>query len=154
VKWFVILVPIYIAFAATACGEISDEQGNGFLAVEEAQVLAAEDAYVAAEINRDASALDRLVDDKFVYNAADGTTSGKEELIRSVLSMNMTDQTISERMVVVEGDVAVIFGTAELRFEGTGEAPRLSKLRYTSVYIKRSGQWRMLALQMQPRASR
>lgn len=151
-KWFVILVATISAFAATASGENSNEMGDTPLAWEESKVLAAEDAYVAAEINRDESALRRLVDDKFVYNGADGTTSGKEELIRTVLAMNMTDQIISERAVMVEGELAIIFGTAELHFEGPGEASRVSKLRYTSVYVKRKGRWRMLALQMQPRS--
>jgi ketosteroid isomerase-like protein len=115
-------------------------------------VLAAEDAYVAAEVARDEAALRRLVDDRFAFNSSNGTTTGKEEFIQTVLKLAMTGQTIRERSVLVEGDVAIVFGTAELRFADPGNDETVQKLRYTSTYVKRGGQWRMLALQMQQRA--
>ena len=116
---------------------------------EEARVLAAEDAYVAAEIARDERALRRLVDDAFHFNTSHGTTTGKEELVRDVVQMRLVGQVITERSVYLEGHVALVFGTTELRFERS-DTPSL--LRYTATYVERQGQWRLLALQMQPRA--
>lgn len=133
-----------------ACAGPTVESNSTVGQTEEERVLAAEDAYVAAEVSRDEAALRRLVDDRFVHNSGDGSTSTKEDLIRAVLNMNMTGQTISERSVLLDDDVAIIFGTTELRFEDPGAEPRSSKLRYTSVYAQRDGEWRMLALQMQP----
>lgn len=120
--------------------------------IEERRVLAVEDEYVAAEVSRDEATLRRIVDDRFTFNSSDGTTTGKEELIQGVLEMAMVGQTIRERSVLIEGDVALVFGTAELRFATPGGEERVSTLRYTSTYVKRQGQWRMLALQMQKRA--
>ena len=120
---------------------------------EEERVLAAEDQYVAAELARDEAALRRLVDDRFTFNSSRGTTTGKEELIQSVLGMNMVGQTISERSVLVEGAFAVVFGTTELRFASPGQPDTVSTLRYTSTFVRRDGAWRMLALQMQQRAA-
>jgi hypothetical protein len=74
------------------------------LTTEERQVLATEDEYVAAEVSRDEPTLRRILDDRFVHNSNDGTTSGKEDLINAVLGMNMTNQIISERTVLLEGD--------------------------------------------------
>ncbi|MFN2323767.1 MAG: DUF4440 domain-containing protein [Trueperaceae bacterium] len=71
-----------------------------------AEVLAVEDAYVAAEAARDEAALRRVIDDAFVYNASSGTVSGKDALIQNVLPMNMVGQTIRERTVRIEGSVA------------------------------------------------
>ena len=119
---------------------------------QEQRVLATEDEYVAAEVNRDEPTLRRLVDDRFVYNSSKGTASGKEELIKNVLEMAMTRQTLTERSVLMEGDVALIFGTTELRFAVPGKEDGVSTLRYTSTWVKRQGEWRMLALQMQQRA--
>jgi len=119
---------------------------------EEQRVLAVEDEYVAAEINRDEASLRRILDDHFVFNSSDGTTSGKDALIEDILGWNMSGQTLSERTVIVEGDTAVICGTTELRFAVSGEEDSRSLLRYTSIYIKRQGQWRFLALQMAKRA--
>jgi hypothetical protein len=119
---------------------------------EEQRVLATEDEYVAAEVSRDESALRRLVDDRFQYNTGRGTTTGKEELIANLLKMNMVGQTIKERSVLIEGKVALVFGTAEIRFASPGKPNSVSTLRYTATYVSRQGQWRMLALQMQQRA--
>lgn len=119
--------------------------------VEETRVLAAEDEYVAAEVARDEAALRRLVDDKFIFNTSRGMTTGKEELIQGLLKMNMVGQAIRERSVLVEGDIALVFGTAELRFVNPGKPESVSTLRYTATYANRHGQWRLLALHMQQR---
>jgi ketosteroid isomerase-like protein len=112
------------------------------------RVLATEDEWVAAEISRDEGALLRVVDDRFVFNANNGKTLDKAQLIKNVLAWRMTGQTVSERTVLVQGDTAVVFGTAELRFASDGKEDTKSLLRYTATYIKRDGQWRALALQM------
>jgi hypothetical protein len=119
---------------------------------EEQRVLAAEDEYVAAEVTRDEAALRRLVDDRFAFNSSKGATTGKEEFVQSVLKLALVGQTIRERSVLIEGDIALIFGTAELRFADPGKEVSVQDLRYTSTYVKRDGQWRMLALQVQQRA--
>ena len=118
---------------------------------EERAVLAAEDAYVAAELARDEAALKQLVDDSFVQNLSSGKTSGKEELIHAVMNLPMVGQDIRERTVHLEGDVALVFGTADIHFAPPGKDKFTSSLRYTSTYVNRDGQWRMLALQMQAR---
>lgn len=119
---------------------------------EEQRVLAAEDEYVAAEVTRDEATLRRMIDDRFLFNSSKGMTTGKEELVQSILKMAMVGQTLRERSVLIEGDIALVFGTAELRFAVPGKEASVSTLRYTSTYVKRQGQWRMLALQMQQKA--
>jgi len=116
-------------------------------------VLAADDAYAAAEVRRDETALRRYVDDRFVRNHDDGTTSGKEDFIAAVLRLKLVNQTISERSVVVEGTIAIVLATTELSFDQSGGPRPMSRLRYTAVYVKREEEWRMLALHIQPRAS-
>jgi ketosteroid isomerase-like protein len=118
----------------------SDEEGR--------RVLAVEDQWVAAEVSRDEATLRRVLDDRFVHNSSDGTTTGKEDMIRAILEMRMTGSTTSERTTLVDGDTAVVFGTAELRFASETGEDSVSRLRYTSIYINRGGEWRALALQM------
>lgn len=144
----------WVALLVLACGQSTRESSTDPAQVEEARVLAAEDAYVAAEIDADEAALRRLVDDRFVMNLADGTTSGKEDLIRTVLGMNMSGQTVSDRSVVIEDNVGIIFGTTELRLRSSGGAEQAASYRYTSAYVKRNGEWRMLALHMVPLSAR
>jgi len=76
----------------------------------------------------------------------------EQRVIAAEDEMAMVGQKIRERSVLVEGDIALVFGTAELRFADPGKDDVVQSLRYTSTYVKRQGQWRMLALQMQQRA--
>ena len=136
------------AFAVWAIG--TRAQAEDFSAEAQA-VLAVEDAYIAAELARDEMALRRIVDYAFVLNRSDGTTNDKEALITSVLSLNMIGQTITERTVLVQGDVAIVCATTELTFASATSEPRVSRLRYTGTYQNRDGAWRMLALHMSGR---
>jgi ketosteroid isomerase-like protein len=115
---------------------------------EEDRVLAVEDEYVAAEVNRDEATLHRILDDRFVLNSNHGTTAGKAELIEGVLSWNMTGQEITERTVLVDSDTAIVFGTTEPSFASDINGASTSVLRYTSIYVKRADEWRYIALHM------
>ena len=53
-------------------------------------------------MSRDETALRRLIDDKSLFNTSRGMTTGKEELIQSVLKMSMVGQIIKERSVMIE----------------------------------------------------
>ncbi|NIO43548.1 MAG: DUF4440 domain-containing protein, partial [Burkholderiales bacterium] len=118
---------------------------------EEAAVLATEDAWVRAEVDHDAATLRRILHDQFIRNDSTGTTSAREAVIQSILGMNMTGQTLSERSVVVTGDTAVTFGTAEMRFAVPDSDDVIVLLRYTTTYVKRDGNWRAIALHMSRR---
>jgi len=142
-----------VAILAPHFGLVQSMTTSSALQTAEQRVLANEDDYVLAEVNRDEASLRRMIDDRFVFNSSDGATSNKEELIQNILKMAMVGQTLRERSVLIEGDVALIFGTADIRFAVPGKAESVSSLRYTSTYVKREGKWRMIALQMQQRAS-
>ena len=114
-------------------------------------VQAAEDEYVFAEVTRDEAALRRLVDDRFVRVLGNGSTYGKEEFVQSVLKLRMSRQTLRERSAVIDGDVAVVIGTADIWFAHPDRLDTLSTFRYSSTYIRRAGQWRMLSLHLSPR---
>jgi ketosteroid isomerase-like protein len=147
-----LVVSIAIAALVTPIGYAQVMPPASALQIDERDVLAAEDDYVAAEVSRDEAVLRRMVDDRFVFNSSRGITTNKEELIQGVLNMAMVGQTVRERSVLVEGNIAFVFGTAELRFANPGKPESVSSLRYTATWVKRQGQWRMLALQMQQRA--
>jgi hypothetical protein len=144
------LLAVAVAAASTGCGTTMTA-GSTWQA-EEARVLATEDEYVAAEVAGDEAVLRRLVDERFQFNTSRGATTGKEKFIQSVLKSGMVGQTIKERSVLIEGPIALVFGTAELRLAAPDKPESTSSLRYTATYVNRQGQWRMLALQMQQRA--
>jgi ketosteroid isomerase-like protein len=134
-----------IGIQIEAAAEGNDESG---VTAEQAAVLQVEDDWVQAELNNDGATLRRVLDDRFVINHNDGTTSGKEDLIQSALNWNMTSQTITERTILVDGNIAVICGTTMLRFESADGEESVSFLRYTTTYVKREQGWRAIALHM------
>lgn len=115
---------------------------------DEQQVIATETEWVQAEVQRDEAVLERVLDDRFLVNSSTGRLSDKATVIADVLSWKMTSQTITDRTVVVDGDTAIVFGTANFRFAVEGKDDEVSAGRYTTTYIKRDGRWRALALQM------
>ncbi len=133
-----------------ACVSSPQEATSGDQA-EVQRVLAAEDEYVVAEVARDEPTLRRLVDARFIRVLSNGSTYGKEELIQGVLRLRMSKQSLRERSVLVEGNFAVVIGTADIWFAQAEGPDRLSTLRYSSTYIKREGQWRMLSLHLAQR---
>lgn len=149
-QWFTAVALFAAITALVACasrpqGSVSGEQ-------EEIQrVLAAEDEYVTAEVARDEPALRRLVDARFVRVLSNGSTYGKEELIQGVLRLRMSKQSLRERSALVEGNLAVVIGTADIWFAQAEGPDKLSTLRYSSTYVRREGQWRMLSLHLAPR---
>ena len=149
----IVLIGLASCLAAAGASDAEAAPDDGHVS-EEQRVLAVEDASLAPEISRDEDALRRLVDDRFVFNSSSGMTTGKEELIQALLEMAMKGQDVTERSVLIEGDVALVFGTTELRFASSDGNERVSAQRYTATYVKRNDGWRLLALQMQQRAPR
>ena len=141
-------VAAMLAFPVEGAGTVMSSASPS---TEEQRVLAVEDEWIGAEINRDEITLRRVIDDRFVLNSNSGKTSDKFTLIKNILAWNLVAQTITERSVLVEGDTAVVFGTTELRFASAGKEDTTSLLRYTATYIKRDGQWRAVALHMAKR---
>lgn len=108
-----VLIAILVAAALPPLiGHAQQMTTTSTVPAEEQRVLLTEDDYVAAEVSRDEAKLRRLIDDRFVLNSSRGTTSGKEELIQQILKLAMVGQTLRERSVLIDGDIALIFGTA------------------------------------------
>jgi hypothetical protein len=120
---------------------------------EESAVIAVEDEWIRAEIDHDEATLREVIDDRFTFNSNSGQTSGKEDMIQGVLASKMSGQNISERSVLVDDDVAMIFGTAEFLYAVPDGEDATSLARYTSVYVKRDGQWRVIGLHMAERVA-
>jgi ketosteroid isomerase-like protein len=118
-------------------------------ATAEAQVRALEREWVNAEIHKDAAALRRILDEKFVATVGAGRPFNREAFIRAVVSGTDTDvtQTLSDAAVVVDRDTAVVIGTDTVRGVAKG-TPYSHAYRYTATYVRRNGRWVALAEHM------
>ena len=139
---------VIVASCALFGGRGQAEVSAATALTDEQQVIATESEWVQAEVHRDAAVLGRVLDDRFLVNSSTGDLSDKAAVIADVLGWKMVSQTITDRTVLVDGDTAIVFGTANFRFAVEGKDDEASAGRYTTTYIKRDGQWRALALQM------
>jgi ketosteroid isomerase-like protein len=110
------------------------------------ELLALEEQWTVAEEKRDAAALGRILDDRFVATFGAARTYDKEAFIQ--LFSGEVDGTASHALtyeaVIIDGDTAVLIGIYTAR--GTrGGAAYTAIYRYTTTYIRRGGRWRALA---------
>jgi uncharacterized protein (TIGR02246 family) len=116
----------------------------------EAEIRAVEQRWVDAELRRDAAAVAELLDDKFLFMVGTRPPKNKDQFVKAVPTFTSISQVLSEQIVRVDGDTAVIWG------RDTGEWPRpdgtrrTENWRYTSIYIRRNGAWRAFAEHMVP----
>src|SRR5258708_2183825 len=101
-----------------------------------------------AMIRADRAALESLFDDELVWTHSSARVDSKQGFIDTVLSgaVRYLKIEISDQVVRIHGTLAVTTGLAAMRALLKGEERDLFN-RYTAVWSKRSGNWRMVAWQ-------
>jgi uncharacterized protein (TIGR02246 family) len=119
----------------------------------EQQILALNSAWAEAITKGDAAALERLFADDMIVTSGSGEIRNKAGEIKDAASAPDPDFiwvhpfTIEEVRVRIYGDAAVVTGRAKWTFRYKGPDVNQER-RYTHVYVKRHGQWRIVAQQM------
>lgn len=112
----------------------------------EQQLRALEQEWVNAEIRRDAVALRRILDEKFIATFGFGAPLERDAFIHAIVSGSATGvrQTLSDSTIVTDGDTGVVAGIDTLHGVAHGE-PYTHAYRYTATYVRRGGRWVALA---------
>lgn len=110
------------------------------------QLLDLEKEWTAAEDRRDAGALRRILDDRFVATFGAAKTYDKEAFIKLFAGEvdPSASQTLTYNAVIIDGDTAVLVGTDTARGTRDGTV-HTAVYRYTATYIRRHGRWLALA---------
>lgn len=113
---------------------------------ERQQLIDLERDWVLAEDQRDAPALRRILDDRFVATFGATRTYDKEAFIQVFVGPvdGSASHTVTYQAVIIDGDTAVTVGTDTSRGTRDGAAYTAS-YRYTVTYIRRHGRWLALA---------
>jgi STE24 endopeptidase len=134
------LAPCSLALAALAAGDA------------EQQLRKLELEWTTAEIQRDAGALGRLLDERFLSTLGSAKPVGKAEYIRGAISPDsdpIVSQDLSDQSIVVAGDAAVVAELDTVHALRAGR-PYSEVLRITTTYHKRDGRWVALAEHLVP----
>jgi ketosteroid isomerase-like protein len=111
------------------------------------QVLDLGKEWGAAEVKHDGATLLRILDDKFIATFGTRKPYDKRAFIKAILDGDVdptASQTLTDEIVIVDRDTAVVVGTDTVRGTEKG-APYVVVYRYTVTYVHRQGQWRALA---------
>ncbi|HTH37568.1 MAG TPA: nuclear transport factor 2 family protein [Pyrinomonadaceae bacterium] len=113
------------------------------------EVMATISKWAVAVRDRDAKALEEIFDDEVIITMYDGNTRGKAEemaAIRPNPNMRLSSVANEDVGIKVFGDVAVVTALTKIKMVAGGKESVIA-LRYTAVFVKRDGNWRIVALQ-------
>jgi ketosteroid isomerase-like protein len=101
-----------------------------------------------AQLTNDVAVMDRLLADDYIGISANGTIETKAEALalRRAGTLHITSLDLNDLKVRIYGDTAVVTSRADL--EGTNGSSDISgKYRYTRVYNRRFGQWKIVSFE-------
>ena len=112
------------------------------------EIEALEMQWREAQLSNDVSVMDRLLADDYIGISASGIIETKSEALalRRAGTLHITALDLNDLKVRIYGDTAVV--TSQANLEGTNGASNISgKYRYTRVYNRRYGQWKIVSFE-------
>lgn len=109
-----------------------------------AKIIAMEHLWAQSYVNKDAKALERILDDAFVNVETDGRLQTKGDLLAEVKASGAS-QFLTESMVVhLHGDTAIITGVFLIKGVERGK-PFAERDRFVDTWFRKNGQWVSMA---------
>ena len=112
----------------------------------EGKLIAMENAWNAAQRDRDTGALDAMVSENFVNTDYDGSFQNKAGFLASVKDpgVTVTSAVNNDVHVFMYGDTAVVVGVYTTKGNMKGK-PFEHKGRFTDTWVKMGGKWQCVA---------
>jgi hypothetical protein len=96
---------------------------------EQSELVSLSDAWITAEVAHDKSALERILDERFLATfASSGKTVDRSAYIAWIMQMQIDPFTVVNEVVNIHGDTALVIST-----EGA--------TKFTWLAVKKGGQW-------------
>jgi len=135
------VIPLLLVLSCLAVAQsISSAQGD------ETKIIALENLWNQMQLNHDADAMGKLLDDDFVLTDYDGTVMSKLQFLESIrdksyqLSVEASDNMRLHR----HGDTVVVTGATHEKGTFKGK-PYQHQGRFTDTWMKKNGQWLCIA---------
>lgn len=116
-----------------------------------AALLAADRAFFDALVSGDSDAVGALLAQDFVIvSIQDGSANTRADLLAALaggLAFPAVTDHPGEAVVRVVGTVGIVVGRTAMAFTGPDDAPFEAGSRYTHVYVREAGGWRLLSAQ-------
>ena len=151
-KHFLVTVLLSVLMCFVAYGQAQDEKSKG-MSKPEQQVMALNRAWADAITKGDAAALERLFADDMIVTSGSGAIRDKAGEIKDAAGAPDPDFvwtrpfTTEDVRVKIYKDAAIVTGLAKWGFRYKGQEVNQER-RYTQMYVKQQGQWRIVAQQV------
>jgi len=153
VKQFLPAGLVLVLSYAAAFGQAENEKRKSPDRAEQQQVMALNRAWAEAITKGDAAALDRMLADDVIVTSGSGEIRTKAAEIKDSAGPPDPDFvwirsfTTEDVRVRIYRDAAVVTGRAKWGFKYKGQEVNQER-RYTHLYVKRQGQWKIVAQQI------
>jgi ketosteroid isomerase-like protein len=119
------------------------------MTADEATLVAADDARLAALVRADLDALDAMLAEQLVFVHTGGRQDDKTSYVGSLRSGRLRYRSLTRRAVAarIAGDVGILTGTLAMEVTAHG-TDRSADARFMTVWQRRDGAWLMLAADM------
>lgn len=128
---------ICLSCSLPAAAETGDEQ----------QLLALEQRWLTAAIQRDIPTLREILADDFLDVSYQGRLRDKADHLSATLAPSKSTQTLQELKVRIYGDTGIVTG---LNVIVTADGSATYKVRFTDVFVRRAGHWQAVSAQETP----
>jgi uncharacterized protein DUF4440 len=137
-------------FASAVLFAVATTLSGALFAKDDARTAAlrtAETSRFEAQVNADAKALERLLDDGLEYTHSNGDLDTKKSFIDSLTSgtRDYISSVPTLETVRIFGDVGVIRGKAKVTVGGKDRQPQDLHIGYTDIWVWKDGRWQMTA---------
>ncbi|MEO5559584.1 MAG: nuclear transport factor 2 family protein [Dokdonella sp.] len=109
------------------------------------------DAWDLAIIHKDRKAIDDNISGTFMQIGSDGAKADKPAFVTALMDkrLSIAPYTVEDFQIRVYGDTALLTGTTAMQGSWDGKAFN-SHYRYTDVYVREHGKWRVVNVQTTP----
>ena len=113
---------------------------------DETKIIALENLWNQMQLQHDADAMGKLLDDDFVFTDYDGTVMTKVQFLESIRdkSYQLSIEASENMKLHRHGDTVVVIGATHEKGTFKGK-PYQHQGRFTDTWIKKSGQWLCIA---------
>jgi ketosteroid isomerase-like protein len=137
-------VPFLVVIASLVFTQsVSLAQGD------ETKIIALENLWNQMQLNHDADAMGKLLDEDFVLTDYDGAVMSKAQFLDSIrdMSYHLTVEASEDMKLHRHGDTVVITGATHEKGTYKGK-PYQHQGRFTDTWMKKKGQWLCIASQL------
>jgi ketosteroid isomerase-like protein len=137
-------VPFLVVIASLVFTQsVSWAQGD------ETKIIALENLWNQMQLNHDADAMGKLLDEDFVLTDYDGAVMSKAQFLDSIrdMSYHLTVEASEDMKLHRHGDTVVITGATHEKGTYKGK-PYQHQGRFTDTWMKKKGQWLCIASQL------